>query len=49
MTDRTNAARQARRRAQYTAMRDALRKIATEAASIKEARAIAIAALEDKP
>jgi hypothetical protein len=48
-TDRTNAARQARRRAQYTAMRDALRRIALEAASIKEARRIALEALEDKP
>jgi hypothetical protein len=49
MTDRTNAQRQARRRAKFTAMRDALRRIALEAANLKEARRIALEALEDKP
>jgi hypothetical protein len=49
MTDRTNAARQARRRAKFTAMMLALRRIATEAATIKEARRIALEALENKP
>jgi hypothetical protein len=49
MTDRTNAARQARRREKFTAMRDALRRIALEAVTIREARRIALAALEDKP
>jgi hypothetical protein len=47
-TDRTNAARQARRRAQFTAMKAALKRIALEAATIKEARAIALEALEDR-
>jgi hypothetical protein len=45
MTALTAAERQAKRRAQFRAMRAALKQIATEAVTIKDARAIALAAL----
>lgn len=50
MTDRTNAARQARHQARakaYTPQRQALERIATEAQTLIEARRIAVAALAE--